>query len=274
MSESDKVKKIALLERQMGTLAGYHLECCEMVSRSLMYAGESRRRPIIMIVRGGGYGDNLQACFVAESLRTLYKDAYIILVIRWHAGLMKMLHAAETRLDKRPLIDGWCNTMGVIHHPWFLTPFAGVPDIYIDMLYGPRLVFGNPKDIACPEDAEDEVKAATAQKRRNMERHKTIFEERWKRDEWLRSIHDRSPLSGQDWIKMRTNLLKWQFDCMGLPYVDKITIDPPDISVKMMANNIKPGGYVTFACGARSGKSIPTIGGLSAGMMRVPGWTS
>jgi hypothetical protein len=116
-------------------------------------------------------------------------------------------------------------------------------DIYVDMTYTPRVSFG-----PIPDDWDDDVSG-------RMRRHRDAVDARWKRDEWIHSLHERYPMSNNDWLKMRKNLLKWQFELIGIPYMDRIPLDVEDMTEVLGWLGVGPGGYVTF-CGGAGGNSI------------------
>jgi hypothetical protein len=83
---------------RLGALEHLHLPGLTDLVRLIFNAGKLQRYPVIMIVRGGGLGDTLQATFVAESLRQWYHDAFIIMVLRndWtHASERLSLHRPQ-----------------------------------------------------------------------------------------------------------------------------------------------------------------------------------
>jgi hypothetical protein len=220
-----------------------HQDETQLVARALRQAGESQRRPVILIVRGGGLGDNLQTCYFAASLRKLYEDAYIIVVCPNDAGLSAMSNAAQLgvayedlRQDgvmehgkDRLLVNFWANMGRPIHHKYYWQSMLGAPDLYVDLLYSPRMHFND-------------------RPHERMRQHEREYLAKW--DEWRHSMWDRSPLSGFDWIRLQRNLLDWQFDVLALPYQDRIALTPPSIDQELGWYGLEPGQFVTFAYGA------------------------
>ena len=221
-AQLDEARKTVIIEQM-------HHDFASMCASALQRGARAGGDPTVLIIRSGGFGDNLQAAFVAKSVRECFPEAYIALLIRYCGGFSMMIEEHAKRTGTRPVVNNWIETLKTINHQSIADMMKGGFDVVIDTRYVPKAHF-----------ADHAIRRNDA-----LLRWKNEADRQWFSDAYLQRLHYEHPLSMGDFARLRKNLLRFQFERLALPYCDKLDMVTPDISEWLKVLKLKPREYVT-----------------------------
>lgn len=201
------------------------------ISQAFMHAAKNGKRPLVTISRGGGLGDNLQACFAAHAIKKIWPTSYIMLLLRNDFGMVGLINNAWKEEHGDCLINNVVNLAGFHYANGIYEAFEDNPDVFIDMRYTPKIRVND-----------------SALEFGGMSKWREEFEASW--GEWQEYLWRGYPLSSHSWAHQHVNLLKYQFGVMKLPYTDRVPMASENVEDFVRFCGLEPGRYVTVACGA------------------------